>query len=260
MNTPRFALTSGFALALLSASCGGSSPGGPKVLLGATLFDTANRTRVDGSVVIVDKEVFKAVGDQPTLPIPAGSEKTSLAGRFLIPTPVALPPDAKYPRFKTEEELRALVAGGKRLVRGMPIDTDDLDPALLAQLKQLKVYVFPSLRTLEAEPHNLQRAKANTKKMFDAGVKLGVDGDHNAHREWKFLSEAGLSAEAILQATTAHAAESIALRDGGRIAPGMQAGLYVLKCDPREDISCLVKIERAMDKGAWVQPPALGEN
>jgi hypothetical protein len=35
--------------------------------------------------------------------------------------------------------------------------------------------------------------------MFDAGVKLGVDGDH-ATPQWKFMSEAGIPAVAIIQA------------------------------------------------------------
>jgi amidohydrolase family protein len=247
-------------IAFLSSGCGNSTAEGPKVLIGATLFNTSNRSHVDRSVVVVDKEFFKAVGDQPTLPIPAGSEKTDLTGRFLIPTPVQLPREANYPRFKTQEELRALVTDGKLVVKGMPVDTDDLDSTLIEQIKQRQVIVFPSLLAFEVEPHNLKRAKSNAKKMFDAGVKLGVDGDHNAHREWKFLGEAGLPAEAIIQATTAHTAEAIELRDAGRITPGLQAGLYVLKCDPREDIACLVKVERAMAKGEWVAPPALGEN
>jgi imidazolonepropionase-like amidohydrolase len=229
-------------------------------LIGATLFDGSGGPPVARSVVVVSQEAFKAVGDQPTLPIPAGSEKTDLTGRYLVPSPVLLPADANFPRFRTQEELRALVAGGARVVKGVPVDTGELDSALLGQMKQKGVLVFPSLTVWEAEPHNLLRAKENARQMFDAGIKLGVDGDRNAHREWKFLSEAGVPAGSIIQATTAHAADAGRRSDAGRIAAGQAADLYVLKCDPREDISCLVKVERAMVKGAWAPPPALGEN
>ena len=222
MKQRLFAVSLCACLIVLSVGCGGPAPEGPKVLIGATLFNTANRSLVSRAVVVVDHEVFRAVGDQPTLPIPAGSEKTDLTGRFLIPTPVLLPRDANYPRFKTEAELRALVSGGKRVVKGMPVDTDDLDAALLDQIKRNGVLVFPSLTVFEQEPHNLKLAKANAKEMFDAGVKLGIDGDVNAHREWKFLSEAGLPAEAIIQASTAHAAEASST-PGGRIAAGLPA-------------------------------------
>ncbi|MEP7367131.1 MAG: amidohydrolase family protein [Acidobacteriota bacterium] len=248
------------ALATLLSGCGGAAPDQPKVLIGATLFDTSNRSSVDRSVVVVEKGYFKAVGDQPTLPIPAGSEKIDLTGRFLIPTPIQLPLQANYPRFKTQDELRALVGSGKRVVMGTPVDTVELDAALIDQIKKQDILIFPSLRVFELEPHNLQRAKVNAKKMFDAGVQLGVDGDHNAHREWKFLSEAGFTADEIIQMTSANAAKATASRESGRIASGMQANLYVLKCDPREDISCLVKVERALVNGVWAQPPALGEN
>lgn len=261
MSTRPSCVLFALGIAAVFSGCSGSSPSeGPKVLIGATLFNTATGSQVDRAVVVVDKEVIKAVGDQPTLPIPAGSEKTDLTGRFLVPTPVPLPRDINYPRFRTQDQLRTLVESGKRVVKGTPVDTDDLDHALIAQIKEKGVIVFPSLRVYEMEPHNLKRARANVKRLFDAGVKLGVDGHQDAHREWKFLSEAGLPAEAIIRATTATVAEALELRDGGQITAGMQAELYVLKCDPREDISCLVKVERAMVKGEWTQPPALGEN
>jgi len=251
-------LSVGFGL--ICASCGGGTPEGPKVLIGATLFDASTGAAVERAVVIVERETFKAVGDQPTLPIPPGSEKIDLTGRFLIPTPVLIPREADPPQFKSQEQLRALLERGERVVKGTPVDSDKIDPALLERIKQNRVVVLPALVTFESEAHNLKRARSNAKTMYDAGVTLAVDGDHAAHREWKFLSEAGLSTEAIVQATTAHAAEAGALRDRGRIATGLRADLYVLKCDPRADVSCLVKVERAMVRGSWVAPPALGEN
>lgn len=239
-------------------SCGGGASGSPKVILGATLFDTATRAVVDRAVVIVADGRFKAVGDQPTLPIPPGSEKIDLSGRFLVPTPVRLGNMSYDPRFRTQAQLRALVEAGRKMVKGMPVDEARISPDLVEALRARDVIVFPTLILLETEPHHLQQAKEQVKALFDAGVKLGVDGGGSAHREWKFLSEAGLPAAAIIQASTWHAAQGGARR--GRIEAGAPANLYVMKCDPREDIACLVKIERAMRDGEWVQPPALGEN
>jgi len=259
-STPRLALLS--AAALLLAACSEPAPTGPQVLIGATLFDTSTRSTVDRAVVIVEHDRFKAVGDQPTLPIPPGSNKLDLTGRFLIPTPVKLPSDAGYPRFKTLAEMRKLVQGGAKVIVGVPLDAASLDAALLEELKLKQVILFPALTTLETEPHNLKRGRELAKTLHDAGVMLAVNGHESAHREWKFLSEAGLSVEAIIQATTLHAhqAEPAAASSSGRIAAGLPADLYVLKCDPRDDIACLVKVERALQNGAWVQPPALGEN
>lgn len=244
------------ALSLL-ASCAGPSPH-TKVLLGAGLFDTATRGVVDRAVVIVMGSHFKAVGDQPTLPIPPGSEKDDLSGRFLIPAPVKLGAMSYDPRFRTEAQLRALIGARRKLVKGMPADVAQISPDLIEALRAHGVTVFPTLTLLETEPHHLQQAKQQVKALFDAGVKLGVDGAASAHREWKFLSEAGLPAAAIIQASTLHAVQNGG--GAGRIQAGAPANLYVLKCDPREDIACLVKIERAMREGEWVQPPALGEN
>lgn len=244
---------------LLLAACSEPAPTGPEVLIGATLFDATTRATVDRAVVIVEHDRFKAVGDQPTLPIPPGSRKLDLTGRFLIPTPVKLPPNAGHPRFKTLADMRNLIDSGAKVIKGVPLDAATLDPALLADLKQKQVIVFPSLITLEAEPHNLKRGRELTKALYDSGVTIAVNGAESAHREWKFLSEAGLPAEAIIQASTLHAAQAISA-PSGRIATSSPADLYVLKCDPRDDIACLVKVERALQNGAWVQPPALGEN
>ncbi|MBN8734569.1 MAG: hypothetical protein J0L64_28810 [Acidobacteria bacterium] len=256
-STPRLALLS--LAALLLAACSEPAPTGPQVLIGATLFDSSTRSTVDRAVLIVEHDRFKAVGDQPTLPIPPGSNKLDLTGRFLIPTPVKLPPNANHPRFKTLAEMRKLIDSGAKVIKGLPLDAPSLDPTLIAALKNNQVIVFPSLITLELEPHNLKRGRELAKALYDAGVKLGVNGAESAHREWKFLSEAGLPAEAIIQATTLHAAEAISA-SSGRIASSSPAHLYVLKCDPRDDIACLVKVERAMENGGWIQPPALGEN
>ncbi|MBK7927678.1 MAG: amidohydrolase family protein [Bryobacterales bacterium] len=258
--TPRLALLS--AAALLLAACSEPAPTGPQVLIGATLLDSSTRSTIDRAVVIVEHDRFKAVGDQPTLPIPPGSHKLDLTGRFLIPTPVELPSNTKFVHVKTLAEMQKLLIGGAKVIHGLPLDAATLEAALLQDWKRDEIIVFPWLNSLEVQPHYLKRGRELAKALFDSGVKLGVSGVESAHREWKFLSEAGLPAEAIIQATTLHAAQAISgpSASSGRIAAGLPADLYVLKCDPRDDIACLVKVERAMKNGQWVQPPALGEN
>lgn len=56
------------------------------------------------------------------------------------------------------------------------------------------------------------------------------------HRELELLVRAGLSPLAALQAATSLPAAAFALRDRGRIAPGLRADLVLVDGDPTHDV------------------------
>lgn len=246
--------------AALLAACGGPAEPRVEVLIGATLINSGGKPPTERSVVIVEDGRIKAVGDQPTLPIPAGSAKTDLSGRFLVPAPVEASKDPKWPKFSTQEEFLRHVNAGVPAAEGMILDTESLDAALLRQAAGSGMIVVPKLVRLESAPLERNIARRNLKAFADAGISLAIDGSLSADREWKLFAEAGIPPAAIIDASTRLMAKAAKLRETGEVAPGFQADLYVLRCNPLQDVSCLTKVERAMAQGRWVTAPARGEN
>jgi predicted amidohydrolase YtcJ len=55
------------------------------VLRGATLIDVTNSTRVENSVVIMERGRFASVGKDGQVPVPSDAQVIDLKGKFLIP-------------------------------------------------------------------------------------------------------------------------------------------------------------------------------
>lgn len=92
----------------------------------------------------------------------------------------------------------------------------------------------------------LENGIAAVRALHAAGVPLLAGSDapnpgttHGAsiHRELELLVSAGLSAPEALAAVTANAATAFALKDRGRIAPGLRADLVLVDGDPTVDIT-----------------------
>lgn len=245
---------------LAAASCGGPKLERAQVLIGATLLNSGGRAAVERSVIVVEDGRFKAVGDQPTLPIPAGTEKVDLTGRFLIPAPVEAPKEPGWTKFSTQAEFRKLVGAGAVAVQGMVVDTEALDGDLLKVAREKGMIVVPKLMLFENSPLQRNVARRNLKAFADAGVPLAIDGTLAAHREWKLFAEAGVPAAQIIDGTTRLMARASKRGESGEIVAGYEADLYVLRCNPLQDLNCLTRVERAMENGRWVAAPARGEN
>ena len=104
-----------------------------------------------------------------------------------------------------------------------------------------------------------EMAAANAKRLFEAGVSLGVGTDSgmiglaagtSMHLELRALSDAGIPADYVIQAATLHSAR-VAGRDGeyGSVEAGKFADFLILSLDPLQDVANLQAIERIVKHG-----------
>ena len=120
-----------------------------------------------------------------------------------------------------------------------------------------------------ARPHHNQypafyeTAKANLKRLADAGVKYGFGTDagppgrfpgYSEHWELWAMVEAGFTPQQALTAATSNAAEFLGATDVGRVEQGRWADLVVLDGNPLEDIRNTKKIRAVYVGGHDVQP------
>jgi imidazolonepropionase-like amidohydrolase len=115
---------------------------------------------------------------------------------------------------------------------------------------------YPSLRP------DLERAKQNTRLLYQAGVRLGFGTDTGVlnrvigfydHRELELLTECGVRASDALRIATLGSAEILDRADElGQIAPGRRADIVVLRENPLESITHTRTIESVWLDGVRV--------
>jgi imidazolonepropionase-like amidohydrolase len=252
-----------------------------KAIVGAVLIDGLGGPPLSDSVVVVADDHIREAGPRSTVLIPEEADKIDGSGKFLVPTPIdvypSAPPagqksrathlfkvdpaaleaarDAGIPvigHVSTQADVRSLVDGGAVGFIGMIADTEDLDPALLARLRDLRIFFAPALVSQSA---SLEVAKRNTRRLFSAGVPIAVasnGGDPN--REPELLADAGIPPlDAIVAATRNSAAALGELNETGTIQAGKRADLLLLSANPGEDIRNLRKVTLRMSAGNWVK-------
>jgi len=144
-------------------------------------------------------------------------------------------------RFATQSEARLLVDGGVSNLIGMIHDTEDLDSALLARWRNLRIPVAPVLsRAGPDEPV----AKRNTLRVFRAGVPVALAslGDDLVH-EAELLADAGIPPLDVLAAAAR----------GANIAAGRPADLLLLDANPGEDVRNLRRVVLRFHGGALIK-------
>lgn len=114
----------------------------------------------------------------------------------------------------------------------------------------------------EQYPKFYETAKANLKKLADAGVRYGFGTDagppgrfpgYAEHWELWAMVEAGFTPLQALTAATGNAAEFLRADDVGRLEPGKWADLLVLDASPLDDIKNSKKIRAVYVGGNEVQ-------
>jgi len=152
----------------------------------------------------------------------------------------------------TQADVRFLVDGGAAGSIGMIADTEDIDTALVARLRDLRIFFAPALVTAGA---SLETAKRNTRRLFAAGVPIAVASNGgDLSRETELLVEAGIPPLDVIVAGTRNSAIATGQQDqAGTIQAGKRADLLLLSANPGEDIRNLRRVALRMAAGEWVK-------
>jgi imidazolonepropionase-like amidohydrolase len=268
-------------LALFLTGC--KPPEQPAVtsIVGAVLIDGTGGPPISDSVVTIENGRIRAVGARVSLPVPAEAEKIDGAGKFVVPAPIDVlrrsagagsvgytvvrPGDAdsvleqarrdRTPLFAdifSLRDARTMVDRGVTGFLHMIRDTEAIDPAFVARLRDLRI-VFVPLLAEERNAAALALAKRNTKRLADGGVAIAVGSGSDTYREMDLLVEAGISPADVLVAATRNGAAALHVLDReGTVEPGKRSDLLVLSANPVEDIRNLRKVERVMRAGLWI--------
>ena len=270
------------ALLLLSISlcaCNPPEESRTKAIVGAVLIDGLGGPPVSDSVVVVAGDRIREAGARSTVVIPAEADKVDGSGKFLVPAPLDAYPAGHGQRpgmldlwkmdpaaleaarnagirpighVSTQTEVRLLVDGGAAGFVGMIADTEDLDPALVARLRDLRIWFAPALVSQGA---SLEIAKRNTRRLFTAGVPIAVASNGgDPGREPELLVEAGIPPFDVIVAATRNSALALGQLDqAGTIEAGKRAGLLLVSANPGEDIRNLRQVVLRMSGGNWVK-------
>jgi imidazolonepropionase-like amidohydrolase len=151
----------------------------------------------------------------------------------------------------TQADAQALVQGGATVLIGMVADTDRLEPAFVTRLRDLRIVYAPALSSVATD--RLETAKRNTKRLFAAGVPIGVaTAGGDPIQECELIVQAGIPPlDAIVAATQNGARALRVLDDRGTLREGQRADLLLLSANPGEDIRNLRKLDRRMTRGEW---------
>jgi imidazolonepropionase-like amidohydrolase len=269
-------------IVLLLFASGCKPPAQPAVIsiVGAVLIDGTGGPPISDSVVTIENGRIRAVGARASLLVPPEAEKIDGAAKFVAPAPIDVlrrgagspgytivrpgDPDSALDQARRDRtplfadifslgDARAMVDRGVTGFLHMIRDTEAIDPAFIARLRNLRIVFVPMLAA-ERNPAQFAIAKRNTKRLADGGVPIAVGSSGDMQREMDLLVEAGLSPGDVLVAATRNGAAALHQSDlAGTIEPGKRADLLLLSANPAEDIRNLRKIDRVMREGLWVE-------
>ena len=255
------------ALALLAASsCKPPEESHSKAIIGAVLIDGAGGPPVTNSIVVLAGDRIRGVGPASAVPIPAQADKINGGGRFLVPALVPVAPNIQgrdeaalararetaqpaIARIATLADAEWMLDHGATGFVGMILDTETFDPTFLAKLRDLRVVFAPSLSGAGA---NLETARRNTLRLFQAGVPIALSSDGNPLREAELLAEAGIPPLDVIVAATRNGAAALHNAASGVIQEGKRANLLLLSANPGEDIRNLGRVALRLVNGEIV--------
>jgi enamidase len=156
-----------------------------------------------------------------------------------------------------DDMVQAVVAGADG-IEHVPYD-QPIDTITLNLLRDSVLVVDPTLQALEQSLAELQgdtasarRARENTRRLIDAGIRLVAGSDvpspgttfgYTLHEELRNLVEVGLTPADAIAAATSVAAQHLGLSAKlGSVAPGKWADIIAVGGDPLTDIAAVADI------------------
>jgi imidazolonepropionase-like amidohydrolase len=143
-----------------------------------------------------------------------------------------------------------------------PFFTAGVSPGALAGLRSPeRQKTVASGKHFHDLPKFFETAKANTRKLKEAGVKYGFGTDSGppgryagyfSHWELALMTESGFTPLEALSTATGTAAQFLGAKDLGTVEAGKQADLLVLDADPTADIKNSRKINSVYIAGKTV--------
>jgi imidazolonepropionase-like amidohydrolase len=270
-----------FVLAILMCGCKPADEDHMKAIIGAILIDGQGGPPLSNSLVVTASEHIREAGPQSTVVLPEQADKIDGSGRFVVPTPIDIYPSADAARQQanathllkpekaaleaaregarsivghatTQDEVRAFVDGGATALVGMITDTEELDADLVKRLRDLRIIIAPALVSQGA---SLEIASRNTKRLFTAGVPIGMASNGgDAAREPELLMKAGIPSLDVIVAITRNSAAALGeLKETGTVQAEKRADLLLLSANPGDDIHNLRKVALRLSAGNWVK-------
>jgi imidazolonepropionase-like amidohydrolase len=193
----------------------------------AAALHPANPAEARTQVVAVAAKGAKVIHLRADVPYEAAEAAVEAARTAGIPL---------IARASTISGLRRLVDAGASGFVGMVPDTEPLDAALIAHLRDLRVFIAPVLiKTAAAH---------NTAQAFRGGVPIVLASDGgDLQRELELMVEAGIPPlDAIVAGTRNSAAAVGQLTRAGTVEAGKDANLLLVSANPGEDVANLRKV------------------
>ncbi|HTS62974.1 MAG TPA: amidohydrolase family protein [Candidatus Acidoferrales bacterium] len=166
--------------------------------------------------------------------------------------------------------LEAAIAGGVDILAHTAPDSPPWTPAFAARLTQARMALIPTLTLFDWEARRggesdaaregwLAKMEAELRVFSQAGgdVLFGTDAGYIDHfdtaMEYDRMARAGMTFPQILASLTTAPARRFGYGErSGRIAPGMDADVTVLRDDPAKDITALARVRLAVRAGTVI--------
>jgi len=132
-------------------------------------------------------------------------------------------------------------------------------PTVIAGMTALEMSKGPNMSAAQAEKARVvgMRIQDALSRSYRAGVRIafGTDmgvGPHGENaREFRYMAEAGMSAQDCIAAATVNAAQLLDISEQtGTLAPGKSADIIAVDADPLQDLSELERVRFVMARGA----------
>ena len=143
-------------------------------------------------------------------------------------------------------------------------------PALLQRMLAAHMTLIPTLTLFDVEAKKGQSSPQETQQLIDLavsqlrsyasaggqilfGTDVGYIDQYDTTEEYELMAKAGMSFSQILDSLTTTPAKRFGYAaHSGRIAPGMDADLVVLRSDPAADVTALAHVVYTLRAGQWI--------